>query len=730
MTGNTRKIVKHCRWIPTVLALSLSLLLLFLAQSGMGLQSDMLTPEERSWISEHPVIRIAPDPAYEPMEFFSEKGVYSGITADYLSLIQKRTGIRFQVVRLRNREEIFNAAQNRQIDVLGAVTKTPQRSKYLLFTRSYLEIPLVIIARTSPHVNLTPNQLVGKKVSVVTQHVSGDYLPLGFPRIAPDMVPDVRTGLRNVSFGVSDALLENLLIATFLMEKEGISNLRVAGELGFYYMPAIACRSDWPILNRILEKGLAGISPSEREIIYKKWVPFESQVMILTKTSRKNVLVILGFVVFLVAGIIVWNRSLTRQVDKKTAELKKELAKRGQVEEELLRARDELELRVEERTSELSKTLAALSESEERYRCIIDTANEGIWVLDREYRFTFANTRMADMLGYRVDELLGKTFASFLYEEGLAAHAREAEARRRGESSRYERRLRRKDGDTVWALVSVTPLMDSEFGFHGCFAMCVDITTQKRAVEALQTAHDELETRVSERTVQLTELTEELSRAEERERRRIATELHDQVGQMLALSKIHLNSFSQSLPPDKFARLLIDVREHINTSINEIRSLTFQLSPPLLYEVGLGAALEGLCEEIEDKYRIRATFRDTETFGDLGKPEHLPEGTRIALYQMARELMINVVKHARASRLLVDMKVDSGSIEIVVEDDGIGFDAPQSLYHANQNKSFGLFSIQHRISHLGGQLDIQSNIGHGSRVTLSAPLRQEAIQSL
>jgi signal transduction histidine kinase len=318
---------------------------------------------------------------------------------------------------------------------------------------------------------------------------------------------------------------------------------------------------------------------------------------------------------------------------------------------------------------------------------------------------------------------MGKSYATFLVEEELHDYEDETEARRRGEPSRYERRLRRKDGGTVWAFISVTPLMDSELRFHGCFAMCVDITDRKRSEEALRAAHEELEFRVRDRTSQLAELTEELSRAEERERRRIATELHDQVGQMLALSKIHLDSLSLSLPSDRFVELLGDVREHISQSIREIRSLTFQLSPPLLYEVGLGAALESLCDEFEDKYAIRVSFKDD------GKPEQLHDEKRIALYQMTRELMINVVKHARAARLLVEMRAVSGTLEIAVQDDGVGFDGSQAMYYTNENRSFGLFSIQHRINHLGGKVVIQSNIGHGSRITLEVPVRETALLS-
>lgn len=707
------------RRIPTLALFSL----LFFPQNGLCRPVDPLTAEERSWLVQHPVIRVAPDPEYQPLEFFNEKGVYRGITADYLSLIERRIGIRFEVVRLRNRKEIFEKLQTRQIDVIGAATKTPQRSHYLLFTRPYLEIPLVIIARKKPDRTLTPQQLAGKKVAVVTEHVSGDFVSLAHPNLDLEKVSDVRTGLRNVSFGTSDVLLENLLIATFLMEKEGITNLRIAGELGYYYRPAIASRSDWPILNSILEKGLAEISAGEKEVIYSKWVPFESQLMLVSKRSGKTVVAGLGVAVLLITSVFVWNRALSRQVNRKTAELKKELLVRKRVEEELLRARDELEQRVRERTSELTDTLSALSESEERYRCIVDTANEGMWVVDREFRISFVNSRMADLLGYSVDEMRGMSFSTFLFEEDMNDHQKKMVERRRGESARYERRLRRGDGATVWTLISVTPLMDSAMAFQGCFAMCVDISDRKRSEAALREAHEELESRVRERTVQLTELTEELSRAEERERRRIATELHDQVGQMLALSKIQLNSLSQSLPAGRFAELLAKVREHINQSIHEIRSLTFQLSPPLLYELGLGAALEGLCEEFEDKYCIRPTFRDD------GKPEHLHEEMRIALYQMTRELMINVVKHARARRMLIELSTVSGAVEITVEDDGIGFDTSRAMCYTQGNRNFGLFNIQHRINHLGGKMVVHSEIGYGSRVSLVAPNRENTRHS-
>lgn len=127
----------------------------------------------------------------------------------------------------------------------------------------------------------------------------------------------------------------------------------------------------------------------------------------------------------------------------------------------------------------------ALRDNKERYRLIVNTADEGIWVLDEQYLTTFVNRRMAGMLGYSRDEMEGKSLGSFLFEEDLPDYAAKAARRREGIAERYERRLRRKDGSTLWALVSATPIMDKENHFQGSFAMFTDITERKQAEDAL-----------------------------------------------------------------------------------------------------------------------------------------------------------------------------------------------------------------------------------------------------
>jgi PAS domain S-box-containing protein len=279
------------------------------------------------------------------------------------------------------------------------------------------------------------------------------------------------------------------------------------------------------------------------------------------------------------------------------------------------------------------------------------------------------------------------------------------------------------DGRVAWFETSKVPLFDAEGKVFAVLGASNDITERKQAEEALRKAYDELEARVRERTEELTSLTAELSLAEERERRRIATELHDQVGQTLVFSKLKLNSLTQRLPYAEFETLLSEIRGHIGRSIEDIRSLTFQLSPPLLYEVGLEAALEWLGEELEEKYGFQVEFHDD------GRKKPLDEEASVALYQMVRELLLNVAKHAKAKMVRISVEQVSDKIKISVADDGSGFDALNGLPRKNKNSGFGLFNIRQRIEYLGGGFEIESEIKQGTCVTLVLPVKANKIST-
>jgi PAS domain S-box-containing protein len=281
----------------------------------------------------------------------------------------------------------------------------------------------------------------------------------------------------------------------------------------------------------------------------------------------------------------------------------------------------------------------------------------------------------------------------------------------------FERIHRRKDGTTFPVEITANSLEFRGRKFAICFVK--DITERKRAEEALRKVSDGLESRIKERTGQLTSLTAELSLAEERERRRIATELHDQVGQTLILSKIKLDSLSLSQPTEKFEKQIKEIRKYLDQSIQDIRSLTFQLSPPLLYEVGFEAAVEWLGEEFEGKYGLQVEFQDD------GRKKPLAEEASVALFQMVRELLLNVAKHAKAKKVWISIGKASGKIKINVADDGSGFDGLNGMRDKNKKSSFGLFNIRHRIEYMGGEFKIKSRIDQGTSITLILPVKTE-----
>ncbi|WP_160295290.1 cache domain-containing protein [Geobacter sp. OR-1] len=214
---------------------------------------------------------------------------------------------------------------------------------------------------------------------------------------------------------------------------------------------------------------------------------------------------------------------------------------------------------------------------------------------------------------------------------------------------------------------------------------------------------------------QLTALSAELALAEEKERRRLAVELHDQIGQTLAFAKIKLDSHLKmhgQLPANDLA----EVRRLVEDSIRSVRSLTLEISPPLLYEVGLGAALETLGERFQAEHGFLVELRDDRA------PKPLREEVKVTIFQMVRELLVNVAKHARAQNVVIEIVRESNELRLTVRDDGIGFDSAKSLRQHGVHGGFGLLSICQRIEHLDGRVYIDAKIGLGSNISLWAPL--------
>jgi PAS domain S-box-containing protein len=347
----------------------------------------------------------------------------------------------------------------------------------------------------------------------------------------------------------------------------------------------------------------------------------------------------------------------------------------------------------------LEATAQALKESQDRYRNIVETANEGVWIVDRNGVTVFANFQMADLLGYGVEEMVGREIWGMLPASERDRARRRWRRRRQGVRELYDQGLLRKDGSLMWALVSATPLRDDHGEFAGSLAMVTDITLRKRA-----------ERELLEHRKRLQALTSELTRVEERERRRIASDLHDGVGHLLAACKMKVDMLlaGEEFDPGALEELLGVIDQAITTT----RSLISDLSPPVLYEMGLEAALEWLSDRV---HRLTGVTVSVEAQGGLSA--RLSNDTSIILFRAASELLNNVVKHSGASRARLVLRQEDGHLSLEVQDDGTGFNVSEV-----SSESFGIFSIRERMTALGGRLELDSQPERGTKALLLLPL--------
>ncbi len=354
------------------------------------------------------------------------------------------------------------------------------------------------------------------------------------------------------------------------------------------------------------------------------------------------------------------------------------------------------------------KSFTELVQSKEHYLAkVLETLPVGIWLIDsageiahtnpaaRKIRMSTENSIGSDILSHNYPAAEGKP---------TTAHPEPFSVLQSVEPVLNEViDIMRDDGNQMVILHSAVPLRDEAGGSIGIVVVNQDITEVKR-----------IERELLENQRQLTSLAAELSMAEERERRRIATELHDEIGQTLALCKIRLDQIdmTESLP-------LAKVRDLLNTAIHRVRTLTFEVSPPLLYQVGLEPAIEWLGERFHEEHGLFFRFHLPHKLSPLS------EELRVTLFQIVRELLMNVAKHAQATSVVISLDEDTEGLHVKVTDDGVGFEAAEGHKTNFGADGFGIFNARRRIEHLGGSMTVNSRPGNGTTVSINLPLPEK-----
>ena len=372
----------------------------------------------------------------------------------------------------------------------------------------------------------------------------------------------------------------------------------------------------------------------------------------------------------------------------------------------------QLEQLVAERTRELELRTAEYADLYNRAPC-------GYHSLDAQGTVLGMNDTMLSMLGYTREEVVGRLHIRELLTEAGRATFQWAfpELLREGRLRDVVADFRRKDGSEFPALVNSDARRDAEGRFLHSLATVVDNTLGKEAARKRQTVQEELERQVIERTRQVRHLAVETTLAEERERRAIAHDLHDDLGQLLHVTTHQLDLLAAARTTAQRGALTAQMKATLLEASRSVRSLTSQLSPPVLETLGLVAALEGLREELADTYGLEVEVQDD------GLVKSLSPALATFLFRAARELLINAAKHSGGKRVRLSTRLQDQRLFIEAADTGRGTKAPEQVLETA--KGFGLRSIRERTLQLGGAFRVHRSPSGGWVVSLDIPLEPE-----
>jgi len=621
---------------------------------------------QRAWLAEHPQLRVGVILQAPFAQYDRRLQQLSGVNVEVMNWLARSLQVELLWRHFTDQDSLEKALKAGEIDLAPGLTQTPQSLRAWLFSDPYMRIPQLIVGERSGAVKIELEALTeGDRVAVRMPSVVADYLRATYSNLNAQGVPLERQALQAVvAQQARFAVIDEAQLGRLSREAE-FADLVVVGDIGLPTLLRVGSRRDWPLLAGAISVALEALPAKDFERLHDRWLQPQYPRLSESPGFWQNLSLILAVLLLSSMAIVAWQRRQLQRVEHTLLATREHSSRREAGEEAL-------------RLSQFS----------------IDQSTVGILWVNWDSHVRYANAAAERMLGYAPGGVLDRPLIDF--EPNLRMdrwlnlwrRARSAE----DVAQTFESNCLRADGSVLPADVSL-----SFVRFRAAEYLVVylnDVTERRRSQE------------------QLRELSAHLESVREEEKARIAREVHDELGQMLTVLKLEVSMCELAygeLDPGLGERLN-SMKRLIAQLFQQVRDVATALRPPIL-DAGIHSAIEWQARRFEARTQIPCLVQ---------VPDNLPplsDAKAVGLFRILQEALTNVMRHAQAQTVAIDLSLQPGRLHLRISDDGCGF-----VVDARRDTSFGLVGMRERVLMLGGHLWLDSEPGAGTTLSVELPL--------